>query len=123
MRLRTEPIHPAVAATLLVASALMCWAAQMPSGARSALVIGYLLLAPGYAVLPSFGSRYLMLHGLLSLCIGIALAVGLSTAMSVAGWWHVDLAVAATWLLVVVSVSWRVWRNRGAVIRLTGRAS
>ena len=123
MRLRTEPIHPAVAAALLVASALMCWSAEMPSGARTALVVSYLLLAPGYAVLPFFGSRYLMFHGLLSLCIGIALAVGLSTAMSVAGWWHVEYAVATTWLLVVVSVSWRVWRNRGVVIRLPGRAS
>lgn len=123
MRLRTEPIHPAVAAVLLVASALMCWAGQMPSEPRTALVVGYLLLAPGYAVLPFFGSRFLVFHGLLSLCVGIALAIGLSTAMSVAGWWHVDVAVAATWVFVVACVLWRVWRNRGAVVRLTGRVS
>lgn len=123
MRLRTEPIHPAVAAVLLVASALMCWSGELPAVPRTALVVGYLLLAPGYALLPFFGRGHLLLHALLCLSLGVALAIGVSTAMSVSGWWHVEAAVSATWLLVVASVCWRVWRNRGAVVRLTGRLS
>lgn len=121
MRLRTEPIHPAVAAMLLAASALMCWAGQLPPTPRAVLVVSYLLLAPGYAVLPFFGREFLLFHALLSLSLGIALAIGLSTAMSVNGWWHVEAAVVATWVLVVAAVTWRLWRNRSAVVRLAGR--
>lgn len=119
--LRAERLHPAPAAALLIASALMCFADDMSSGPRAALVVGYLLLAPGYAVLPFFGREHWLLHALLALSVGVALAVGIATAMSETGWWRVQVGVSATWVLVVGAVVWRSWRNRSAVALLVRR--
>ncbi len=99
----------------------MCVADALAPGPRSALVVGYLLLAPGYALLPFFGREHWLLHGLLALSLGVALSVGIATAMSETGWWRVEVGVSATWLLVVLTVVWRTWRNRAAVVHLVGR--
>ena len=55
--LRADPLHPAVGATLLAATALMGLSETMPAAVRGPLVVGYLLLAPGYALLPFFGRK------------------------------------------------------------------
>jgi hypothetical protein len=116
--LRADPLHPALAVALLLASAGMVVADHLPAGVGGALVVAYLLLAPGYALLPFFGRQHWLLHALLVLSLGVALAVGIATAMSETGWWRVEVGVAATWLLVVVTVLWRGWRNKRAVVRL-----
>jgi hypothetical protein len=118
--MRAEPLHPGLAAVLLTASALMCVADHLPPSARAALVVGYLLLAPGCAVLPFPGRRHWLLHALLVVSFGTALAVGLATLMAVAGRWHVEAAVSLTWVLVVAAVGWRTWRNRSALVLLAG---
>ena len=118
--LRAEPLHPALAAVLLLASALMGLADEMSTAPRAVLVVGYLLLAPGYALLPFFGGEHWLLHALLVLSLGVALAVGISTAMSETGWWRVEFGVRATGLLVLGAVAWRTWRNRDALVSLVG---
>ena len=118
--LRADPLHPVLAAALLGASAVMGLTDHLPAGLRGAVVVGYLLLAPGYALLPSFGREHRLLHALLALSLGVSLAVFISTSMSMLGWWRVDVGVAATELLVVSSVLWRTWRNKAAVAHLVG---
>ena len=116
--LRADPLHPALAAALLGASVVMAVTDRLPDGLRAALVVGYLVLAPGYALLPFFGWEHWLLHALLALSLSISLAVLVATSMSVAGWWQVAPAVAATELLVVSTVICRTWRNKAEVIRL-----
>ncbi len=120
--LRADPLHPAVAAALLAASAVVGVADRLPVSLRAAVVVGYLLLAPGYAWLPSFGKEHRLLHFLLVLSLGLALAVGTATTMAETGWWRPDAGVGATWVLVVTAVLWRSWRNRTAVVRVVGGA-
>jgi hypothetical protein len=92
----------------------------MPPALRGPLVVGYLLLAPGYAILPFFGREHWLLHTLLVISFGAAVATLVATAMAETGWWHVGAGVAATELLVVAAVVWRTWHNREAVARLVG---
>ncbi len=113
-RLRSEPLHPLLALVLLGGSAAVLWAQELPEVARAVLVVSYLLAAPGLAVVPFLGREHWLLHALLVLALSVAVATGLATAMSEWGWWHVDLAVDATVVLVVVSVLWRWWRDRAA---------
>jgi hypothetical protein len=118
--LRADPLHPVVGATLLAATALMGLSETMPAAVRGPLVVGYLLLAPGYALLPFFGRQHWLLHTLLVISLGAAVATLVATAMAETGWWHVEAGVAATELLVVAAVGWRTWHNREAVARLVG---
>jgi hypothetical protein len=118
--LRTDPLNPVAGAALLVATAVMAVSEILPAALRGPLVVGYLLLAPGYAVLPFFGKEHWLLHALLVLSSGAALATLVATTMSEIGWWHVGVGVAATELLVVTAVLVRSWRNRTAVVRLVG---
>lgn len=121
--LRAERLHPALAALLLAASALLGFADLLPTAPRVAFVLCYLLLAPGYALLPFFGEEHWLLHALLALSMGVALAVGIATAMSETGWWRVEVGVAATGVIVVGAVAWRTWRNRAALAHLVGGIS
>jgi uncharacterized membrane protein len=118
--LRADPLHPAVGAALLGATALTVVSESLPTVLRGPLVVGYLLLAPGYAFLPSFGRQHWLLHALLVLSFGASVATLVATAMAETGWWHVDAAVGTTQLLVVAAVAWRTWHNREAVARLVG---
>lgn len=118
--LRADPLHPAVGAALLGATALMVVSESLPGVLRAPLVVGYLLLAPGYALLPFFGREHWLLHALLVLSTGTALATLAATAMTETGWWHVGMAVGVTELLVVTAVLARTWHNRRAVVRLVG---
>jgi hypothetical protein len=120
--LRAEPLHPVVAGVLVGASAVMVVADRLPDGARAAVVVPYLLLAPGYALLPSFGREHRLLHALLALSLGVALATGIATAMSEVGWWRVGFGVGATLVLVVVAVLVRTWHDRVWVARVLGGA-
>ena len=118
--LRADPLHPAVGAALLGATALMGLSETLPAALRGPLVVGYLLLAPGYALLPFFGRQYWLLHTLLVISFGASLATLIATAMSETGWWHVKVGVGATELLVVAAVVFRAWHNREAVTRIVG---
>lgn len=97
---------------LLVASFVMLEWQQMPSPVRPVYVVAYLLVAPGYALLPSFPRGHRLLRFLLGLAVGLALATGLSTLMSEAGVWRVADAVRLTVGLVVVSLVARAWPRR-----------
>lgn len=121
--LRADRLHPALAAVLLAATAVMGLADLLPGALRVTFVVVYLLLAPGYALLPFFGEEHWVLHALLALSLGVALAVGISTAMAETGWWRVEVGVAATALIVVAAVGWRTWRNRAALAHLVGGIS
>jgi hypothetical protein len=92
----------------------------LPAALRGPLVVGYLLLAPGYALLPFFGRQHWLLHTLLVITFGASLATLIATAMAETAWWHVDAGVAATELLVVGAVVARSWHNREAVARVIG---
>lgn len=120
--LHSEPISPVLAGVLVTSSALMIWADHVPEQLRVLLVVPYLLLAPGYAALPFFGPEHRLFHGLLALSLGIALAIGVSTAMSETGWWHVEVAVTGTVVLVVSCVLYRLWRDRVFVAAGVGGA-
>jgi hypothetical protein len=93
---------------------------SLPTALRAPLVVGYLVLAPGYALLPFFGREHWLLHALLVISLGAALATLVATTMSEVGWWHVEVAVGATELLVLVAVVLRTWHNRAAVVRIVG---
>lgn len=121
-RLRSEPLHPLLALGLLGASAVVLWAHELPEVARAVLVVSYLLTAPGLAIVPFLGRRHWLLHVLLVLSLSVSIATGLATAMSEAGWWHVDVALDATVVLVVVSVLWRSWRDRAGQPTAVGGA-
>lgn len=114
--LRSEPLHPVVALLLLTTSAAVLGAHQLPEVPQAALVVSYLLIAPGLAVVPFLGRAHWIFHGLLVLSLSVAIATLLATAMSMAGWWHVGLAVDATVALVVLTVLWRLWRGRAAAV-------
>lgn len=110
-----RPIHPGLAAVLTGSSALVLAGPAVPAPVRAPLVVLYLLLAPGYAVLPSWGRGSRVLHFLLAVTLGSTLAVALGTVMSENGWWRVDVAVTVTVALVVVTTLGRVWRDRAAL--------
>jgi len=112
--LRGQPLRPVVVGGLLLATVGMLWNEQIPGPARPAYVVVYLLLAPGYAFLPELGREHRLLHFLLALSVGLTLAIGLSTAMSEAGFWHVEAAVGLTMTLVMGAVAVRLWRDRAA---------
>lgn len=114
-RLRSEPLQPLLALLLLATSAAVLWANELPQVPRAVLVVIYLLTAPGLAIVPFFGRDHWIFHVLLVLSLSVAIATLLATAMSLAGWWRVDLAVDATVALVVLTVLWRSWRDRSAV--------
>jgi hypothetical protein len=112
--LRSQPIHPWLAGALIAWSAAVVLSHQLPEVPQAVLVVGYLLTAPGLAVVPSFGPSHRLFHGLLVVTFSVALATGLSTTMSVARWWHVEVALAVTVELVAVVLVWRVWRRRSS---------
>lgn len=121
-RLRSEPLHPFLALLLLSASAAVLWAHELPEVGRAVLVVSYLLAAPGLAMVPFLGREYWLLHALLVLSLSVAIATGLATAMSVAGWWQVDLAVDGTVVLVVGTVLGRTWHDRAGRTSVLGGA-
>jgi hypothetical protein len=120
---RSAPIDPGLAAGLLLASAAVLWSAPLPDALRVPLVAGYLLLAPGYALVPFFGTEHWLLHGLLALSFSAALAIGLANTMAEAAWWRPELALRATVLAVTVVVLVRMWRDRAALRVLTGETA
>ena len=85
---------------------------SLPPALRAPLVVGYML--------PFFGRQYWLLHTLLVISLGAALATLVATTMSEIGWWHVEVAIGATELLVIVAVVLRTWHNRAAVVRMVG---
>lgn len=118
--LRADPLHPVLGFVLLGATGLMSQSETLPAALRGPLVVAYLLLAPGYALLPFFGRQHWLLHTLLVISTGAAVATLAATAMSELGWWHVGVAVGATELLVVAAVVIRVWHDRDALVRPVG---
>lgn len=118
--LRADPLHPVLGVVLLAATVLMSLSETLPAALRGPLVVGYLLLAPGYALLPFFGRQHWLLHTLLVISLGAAVATLVATIMSATGWWRVGVAVRATELLVVAAVVVRAWHNRDAVGHLVG---
>ena len=110
--LRSQPLRPVLACLLLAWSGMVLWSYVLPEVVRPVVLVTYLLLAPGLAIVPSFGRPHWLFHLLLVLSLSVALATAVSTAMGVAGWWRVDVAVSATVALVTSVVTWRFWRDR-----------
>ena len=120
--LRARPMNPVLFGTLMVASAAVAFSAHLPDDARAGLVAGYLLLAPGYAVLPFLGRDHRVLHTMLALGIGVSFAILLSTAMSETGWWHPTAGVWLTVAVVVLVSVARIWHDRSDLAaRVSGR--
>ena len=108
---RLRPLPSVGQGVLLVASFGMLWWHVLPSPVRPVFVVAYLLVAPGYALLPPLGRGHRLFQFLLAVAVGATLAIGLSTVMSETGIWHADTAIWVTITVVVVSVLARVWHG------------
>jgi hypothetical protein len=106
-----RPLPSVGQGVLLLASFGMLWWQELPSPVRPVYVVAYLLVAPGYALLPSLGRGHRLFQFLLAVAVGATLAIGLSTVMSETGIWRVDTAIWVTITLVVVSVLARMWHG------------